>query len=187
MIILSGTTDSLELVTAYAGTIHYTVSYADITATVFTPGAGQGAITTAATTTLAAAPGASTNRQIKLLTVSNVDTNSQTVTLQKTVSGTARIILNAIVLASGETLQYLDGQGFSVLDPFARSKEASTATIGNTPGVNTPYYVVDPEARYLMKMMIQEMRLLNLQTALAFNLNNDIDALRDAAAPNLFQ
>lgn len=179
MILLTSINDTLALVTASACSIDYTASYADITTTTFAPGAGQGAVTTGATTTIVAAPAASTQRQIKLVTVRNKDTaNSQTLYLAKVVSGTAYRMTPDIVLAAGETLQYLDGQGFSVLDPFARSKQASSATLVNTPGVNNPYFVQNNDESAILNQVLMELRIMNLMIANAFSQNLELDALR---------
>lgn len=131
MILLTSTNDSLELVTALAVATEWTAAYADHTTTTFTPGSGQGSVSTATDTTIVSAPGASTQRQIKLLTIRNAGTSNQTVTIQKDVSGTEYRMSPDVVLAPGEVLQFVDGQGFSVLDPFAASKVSADAEITN--------------------------------------------------------
>lgn len=86
--VLASTTEALEVVTSASGDIDYVVSYVDYTSSAATPGAAQGNITTATTTTFVSAPGASTQRQIKRINFRNKAATSNTLTIQKDVSGT---------------------------------------------------------------------------------------------------
>ena len=102
-IILDATTKSLELETSTTASTDYYVSYADHTTTTFVPGDSEGQITTATTTTIVSAPGASTQRQIKYATVVNRSTSAtQTVIFKVDVSGTERHISGTLVLAPRE-------------------------------------------------------------------------------------
>lgn len=177
MILLTNTNESLELVTSLAGSVDYTASWADITSTSFAPAAGQGNIATAATTTIVAAPAASTQRQVKLITLRNRDI-SQTVYLQKNVGGVLVRMTPDVVLVAGEVLQYLDGQGFSVLDPFARPKQASSATLVNPPTANNQWPTTDADVEQILSRLLAEMQLTNLLLQTAFSINLDIDTLR---------
>lgn len=104
-IILDSTGKSLEVITSAAVSTDYAVSYADNTASAFTPGNSAGNISTATTTTILAAPAASTQRQVKWLTVRNRDASvAQTVTLVLDVSATERQLTPAIALEAGESL-----------------------------------------------------------------------------------
>lgn len=85
--ILNPTTDSLELVTSSSSTINYTLSYVEFTATTSTPASTQGSISAATTTTILSAPAASTQRQVKRMSVRNIGLATNTVLLQKDVSG----------------------------------------------------------------------------------------------------
>jgi hypothetical protein len=177
MIILSATNQSLEMVTSVASSIDYTSSYADITTTTFAPDGGQGNVVTAATTTIVAAPAASTQRQVKLLTICNRGV-SQTVYLQKNVGGTLIRMTPDLVIATGEVLQYLDGQGFSVLDPFARSKLVSSTTLVNAPTANSQWSVMDADGTFTMNKLLAEHTITNIIMNSAFNLNFDLETLR---------
>ena len=147
MILLTAVTETLELVTANAGSVDYTAAWADLTTTTFTPGTQQANVASAATTTIAPAPAAATQRQIKLLTVRNRHaSSSQTVMVQKHAGGTQIVLTPNVVLAPGEVLEYLDGQGFSVLDPFAARKVVSSLAAGQTVMVtNKNGQVTDPD------------------------------------------
>jgi hypothetical protein len=100
---LEGATDSLELVTSAAGSIDYTVSWSNVTATALTtPGTSKGNISTATTTTLVAAPSASNWRYIRTATIYNASTTAaNAVTLQIDVSATNRLV-GKFSLAPGE-------------------------------------------------------------------------------------
>lgn len=134
---LTGTTHSLELVTAAAVTTDYVASYTDIdksgASTVVTYGSSHGNVTTATDTTLVAAPGASISRKITGITVRNAHASStQTVTIQKDVGGTEYTVLTA-TLAAGESLVYEDGRGWVLYDAQGRERAVSTiaANIAN--------------------------------------------------------
>lgn len=134
MILLTTVNDSLLLATENAQSVDWTVAYVDITTTTFVPGSGQGNVAAETDTTIVAAPAAATQRQIKLITVRNAGDSTQTVTIEKDVSGTARAMTPDIDLEAGEILQYLDGQGFSVLDASGQKKivtpsDGSAATL----------------------------------------------------------
>lgn len=133
MILLTNTTEILELLTTTTSSTDYYISYVDITSSAFTPGQSNGNISTATTTTILSAPAASTQRQVKFLSLRNRSTTaSQTVTLKHDTSGTERYITADITLAAGETLEYNDGTGFVVKNSRGQVINADTTVIGNT-------------------------------------------------------
>lgn len=133
MIILTGTTDTLELTTTAATSTDYYVSYADITTTAFTPGQSNGNVASATTTAIVAAPGASTQRQIKYLLVRNRSTTaSQGVTIKVDISATERSVTPDLTLAAGEVLEYTPDLGFRVKDKNGREKVQNVDTVGYT-------------------------------------------------------
>ena len=130
MIILGTTSDSLELVTSAAGSVDYSVHYADHTTSSATAGASTGNVATATTTTIAAAPAASTQRQVREVTVRNAGSAANTVTVQVKPTGTARTLVQA-TLSRGETLLYSAGQGWYSLDSVGRTR-TTVATVSQT-------------------------------------------------------
>lgn len=117
MIILDTTTKTLEVDLAGAvstSQLPVVVSYVDVTTTAYAPIAADTATNSTTAVTIVAAPAASTQRQVKLLTVYNADTASATVTIQLNNNGTLRILV-AVALAVGSTLVYTDGEGWRVL------------------------------------------------------------------------
>src|SRR3990167_4201088 len=117
MLLLDATTKSVEVVLAGTVTTNqlpFTADYADITTTTFAPGHNDGTTNNVTAVTMVAAPGASTQRQVKFLSIYNADTASATVTVRYNNNGTTRI-LGKVALAAGDTLQYTDGNGFTVI------------------------------------------------------------------------
>jgi hypothetical protein len=121
--ILSNTTETIELVTSASGSVDYYVSWADHTSSAFTPGQSNGNVNTATTTVIVAAPGASTQRQVRYMAVRNRSTTvAQVVSIRHDTSGTERILSAEISLAQGEVLEYTPDAGFQVRDRTGRLK-----------------------------------------------------------------
>jgi hypothetical protein len=123
MMLLTTTTSILELKTGGASKIDWTASWVDMTSSAFTPDASDGTVSSATSTTLIAAPAASTQRQVKFISLRNVGASSNVVTIQKDVSGTDREIL-VMTLLSGEALHYTDGQGWVAFDANGNRKQS---------------------------------------------------------------
>lgn len=124
MITLDATTDKLELLTTTTNSTDYYASYADHTTTTFALGQSDGNVAAIGTVDLVVAPAASTQRQIKLISICNRGTSAQTVTVKLDVSGTERYLTPNVVLQSGEVLYYVDGEGWFTVDNVCRRKEA---------------------------------------------------------------
>ena len=73
MMLLTATTTKLKLTTDTASDVDVVADYVDITSTGYTPGQQRTKPTTATTTDIVDAPAASTTRQIKTLSIRNVD------------------------------------------------------------------------------------------------------------------
>lgn len=121
MLLLTATTDKLQLVTSSTANIDVHASYMD--ATQANPPVVQGdssgrqhtAITTATTTDIVAAPAASETRNVKMLAVRNKhasSTNDVTVVFDQ--NGTDFELFKA-TLQPGETLEFVEGIGFFVV------------------------------------------------------------------------
>jgi hypothetical protein len=133
MILLKATSESLQIVTTTTANVDYSISYADITTTAFTPSTSEGKITTATTTTALAAPAASTQRQVKLITISNIDGSaSNTIIVQKLITATTYRLTPTIILLAGETMQYMDGQGWTYYSATGAVKGNQTAAGSDT-------------------------------------------------------
>lgn len=117
MIILDSTSQSLTLVTTAPATtqVDWDVSYVDVTTTTYTPTGTNGVGTGSSPVTIVPAPSSSHQIQIKKITVYNADSANITITIQKLVTAT-NYVLCKVTIAPNETLQYVDGYGFSAID-----------------------------------------------------------------------
>ena len=116
MIVLSETTDNLQAVLAGAITtnqLNCFASWRDVTTTDYTP--GRSVINTNSTTdvNVVAAPAASTQRVVDFISIFNADTVAAIVTVKFDANGTEYPLVK-MTLAAGETLEYVDGSGWSV-------------------------------------------------------------------------
>ncbi len=133
MIILKATTETLQMTTSTAAGIDVSVSYADITTTTFSPSSNEVKISSATTTTILAAPAASTQRQVKLMTISNRDaTLSVAIVVQKLISTTTYNITPTFTLLPGETMQYMDGVGWTYYSATGSIKSQQIAAGSDT-------------------------------------------------------
>jgi hypothetical protein len=141
MLILSSTSDKLQVITSAAVTVDVHASWVDNASGSFTAGRTNTAITTAATTDVVASPAASTQRNIKNVNIRNKHaSSSNTVTVQHT-DGTTVAQLFSYTLLAGEEIQY-DDEGWQVFDATGSLKTA-TRVVGidlqtfSTPGAAT--------------------------------------------------
>lgn len=130
-IFLVDTDDTLRVVTASGvSTIHMYAAWADLTTTALTPGASDAQVTTATTTVLVAAPGASTQRQIKGLSIRNSHASSSNVITVQFFDGATATELIQYTLLAGETLQWGEDENFRIIDASGQVKGAVTANAG---------------------------------------------------------
>lgn len=126
MIILSETTDNLQIVLSGAVTTNQLqcfTSWRDRTATTFV--AGRTVTNTNNTTdvNLAAAPASSTQRVIDFISIYNNDTTNKTVTIKLDANGT-EYKLFVVTIATGEAIQYNEGSGFIVIATTGAIKQS---------------------------------------------------------------
>jgi hypothetical protein len=123
MIVLSTTSDIIRVVTSAALALDVHVSFVDNTASSYTPGRQNTAIVTAATTTVAPAPAASTQRGLKEISaVARGGANTVTV---EYFDGSVAYRLASVALAAGERLEYEDANGWRVI-----ASDGALKTIG---------------------------------------------------------
>lgn len=112
MLLLTATTDTLELDTDSAATVDVHASWMDYNGTTVTPGRTNTAIASATTTTILAAPASSTQRALKTLHVRNRHASlAVTVTLVYDQNGT-EFELHKVILNANDALEYVEGIGF---------------------------------------------------------------------------
>ena len=112
MINLTGTTDKLQVITSSGADIDVHASFVDNASNVMTPGKQNTAITTATTTDIVATPGASVVRNVKFLSLRNIDASlNNALTVQINVSATLYTLMKFTLLA-GEEMICVDGVWF---------------------------------------------------------------------------
>ncbi len=127
MLLLTATTDKIQLVTDAAVTVDVHASYMDYNGSTVTPGRTNTAISTAATTDIVASPASSTQRNIKTLHIRNRHASTPvTVTLVFDQNGTDYELYKVVLLA-GSSLEYIEGIGF-----FTLASNLNTGTGGLT-------------------------------------------------------
>lgn len=105
MMLLTSTSDLVRVITAEAAAIDVHASWVDNNAGTYTPGSTNTAsITTATTTTVVSSPGASTQRNIKCLTVSNEHASTSCFVTMVHSDGTNANTLISCRLLAGEKL-----------------------------------------------------------------------------------
>lgn len=126
---LTATNQSLEVITGTGADVDYQVSYEDLNSGALTPGSSQGSITTATTTTVQAAPTASTQRTIVFISIVNKDVTSQTITVQKDTGGTNHIVFGPVAILPGAGVFYTSDRGFHVKNADGSEYEAEPQSI----------------------------------------------------------
>jgi hypothetical protein len=133
MILLTNTTHTLEATTSGTSGIDYRVVYFDETSS----GAGLstasvGKITTATTTTILSAPAASTTRVINTITLSNIGSADNTLTIKVDVSGTEYNETPAYTIKAGESLYYNNTLGWYTSNALTPTVTGLTKSFGKT-------------------------------------------------------
>jgi hypothetical protein len=112
MILLTSTSDAVQVVTSAAAAIDVHASWVDALAGVITPGRNNKAIVTATTTTVVAAPASSTQRNLRAMHIRNKHASlACDVTVQHT-DGATIARLYKLTLSPGDALEYTDQHGF---------------------------------------------------------------------------
>jgi hypothetical protein len=123
MILLTGASDVLRLITSGTSAIDVVAGFADYASGTVTPGRQVTAISSAATTTIVGSPGASTQRTLRFLSIRNRGGAANTVTLQL-FDGTTAFQIHNIVLAAGEALIHDEAAGFAYISSLGLPKTA---------------------------------------------------------------
>lgn len=125
MLLLTSTSDKIQLVTASTMTIHVHCDWLDLLAGAVTPGRTNTApITTATTTDIVASPAASTIRNVQSITIRHQSgVSAEQVTVKHT-DGTNNLELFSYLLQPLEHLTYTDGEGWVVYDATGAKKIA---------------------------------------------------------------
>lgn len=135
MLLLASTSDVLSVSTSAATGVNVYASYIDYNGSITTPGRRVTSIAAIATTTVVAAPAVSTTRNIKSLTISNTSVSTSQIVSVFTTDGVTTVEICNATIAAGDTLQYAEGNGFTVVDSLGRVK--TTQDFSVVAAVNT--------------------------------------------------
>lgn len=126
MLLLTSTSDLVQVVTGAVSTINVHASYMDNNAGTITPGRTNTAtIVTAATTTVVAAPGSGVQRNVRHLSIFNNDAaNASQITVQHT-DGTNVEPLYSCNLAPGEKITFTQGGQWLHYDKYGGIYQAA--------------------------------------------------------------
>lgn len=109
MLLLTSTSDIIRIVTGSAvSTITVHASWVDNASGTITPGRTNTNITTATTTTIVASPGASTQRNVKAIGITNNNASTSTTVKVQHFDGTTSTDLMGVTLLPGENLYLLE-------------------------------------------------------------------------------
>lgn len=139
--LLTSTSDIIRVTTSTTAPLDVQASWADITTTAFAPGRTNTKISSAATTTIVASPGASTQRQLKSLVIQNIDSSNSNVITVEHFDGTNAVEVYSRTLLAGESVEY-DGTKWMPYNaagiPISIAQSTPTdIQIFTTPGANT--------------------------------------------------
>jgi hypothetical protein len=116
MILLTSTSDLIQVITGSALSTTTHVSWVDLISTTVTPGRTNTSWSTASTQTVVGSPASSTSRNVKSLVIRNADaSSSNTITVQHTDGSTVAVLYKCTLLA-GCSLVYSENDGFTVMD-----------------------------------------------------------------------
>lgn len=117
MLILAGTAQSLEIDAGVAGSVDYDITFVDILATPdISPGESNGNVTTSGVSSVCAAPAvATTERQIKHISLINRASVAQTVRVRKNISGIIRYLSPKFSLGPDDMAEYSQEYGWRVI------------------------------------------------------------------------
>lgn len=136
IIINTNETINVQLDTAVSVDIVH--SYVDITSTTFLANGGNVNISTTANTIIMAPPAASTQRQLKFLSIRNRDIITTGLTIKKNVASVEYLLTAPIILKAGESLHYTDQAGFIFYDWNGRTHATNPCGVQQAGGVYYP-------------------------------------------------
>jgi hypothetical protein len=122
MLLLTSTSDKLQVVTSAAVSLDVQASYVDVSGSTVTTNRQNTVIVTATTTDVVPSPAASTARNVKHVSA-RARGGANTVTIKHT-DGTNPVELIKVALLQDETLVFNDGTGFQVFDATGAVKNA---------------------------------------------------------------
>ena len=116
MILLTSTSDILQINASAAGSVQVHCSYVDLDGSTVTPGRTNTSVSFSGLTTIVASPASSTQRNVKFISVQNGGASTLQVIVQHVDSTPTTINLMTVSLQPNYTLFYSDLQGWGQMD-----------------------------------------------------------------------
>jgi hypothetical protein len=132
VILLTGTSDLITVVTGAAQNIDCHASWMDFNGSTVTPGRTNTIISSATTTTIVGSPASSVYRNVKTIDIRNRGSAVCQVTVKDT-DGTNNVQLISVPLNANEHLCFSDTDGWQVYDANGALKTLTTQTIAQFP------------------------------------------------------
>jgi hypothetical protein len=127
---LTSTSDIIRVVTGSAvANIEVSASWVDLTSSAATPGRTLTEISTATTTTVVAAPAASTYRNVRHLNIINNNASASCAVTVQHFDGTTSIDIEKVTLKAGESLVICEDGEFRHLTPYGAEYEYQGSTV----------------------------------------------------------
>ena len=146
MLLLTSTSDLVRLTTGTAtSTIEVHTSYVDVSGTTITPGRTNTLVTTAATVTIVPSPGASTQRNVKAIYITNNSTGTNCEVAVAHTDGTNAVELMQFVLLPGENMGYREDGSWVHRD--SQGAEYPPSGLGNYNGKLVPFMKTQTAAK----------------------------------------
>lgn len=124
MIVLDDTTQKLQAVLSGAVATnqpYYLTTYVDHTTTTVASANKNGTLNSTTDVDIVSSPGASTQRQVRYISIYNRDTAAVGLEIKLDISGTERTIWKG-ALGVGESLQYTEATGFQTYDAYGNNR-----------------------------------------------------------------
>jgi hypothetical protein len=137
--ILSTTTQTLSVTTTTTSEIDISVSFLTLTATDLTPSSQESQITSATSTTICSAPAASSQKQIKCITLLNAGSTSNRVTVDKIDGGVTTTVYRTTLQAGQSAVYSIDG-GWQRFDSNGTPITEPASKVGIQTGYSS-YYI----------------------------------------------
>jgi len=184
MLLLTSTSDKIDLITGQAADIDVHASYVDWASATATPGRKNTAISTATTTDVVAAPASSTTRNVKTLMVRNKDSADACDVTIRHQDGANTVELFKCQMAAGEKLVWSEARGWVLYEAggaehpsspnfitkvLAADQSNSTTTLTEVTGLKIPN--VGPGTYQFRYMIIYQSGATS--TGIRFSVNHD--------------
>lgn len=116
MLLLTSTSDKVQLLTDAAVPVDVHASYMDTLGTVATPGRKNSKVNAVATTDIVAAPGSGIARSVKTLHIRNTHASTPVGVILRMTDGANPVGLVSRSLPAGWKLSYVEGEGIRIHD-----------------------------------------------------------------------